>query len=461
MSQISTDIIKNAVYELCYKANTCLDESIYSKIFTAYENAKNINTKNLLKTILQNAKIAYEKKLPLCQDTGQVIVFLEIGQNVQIIGSNIEEAINIAVSECYKNNYFRKSVVQNAIFERKNTTTNTPVIIHTKIIQGNTINIKILIKGAGSENKSKLEMLLPTTEKDEFVKIAGDLILSTAENACPPMFVGIGSGLSSDGAMLLSKTSLINNCFSREETELAEEIKNYVNEKAPEKYKGCYVLDVKLSTAQTHIACMPLGISINCHSDRFSSCTIYENKTIYHHKVPSFINFEDENLPKKEIHADNIDEIKSLKEGEQILLTGNIYVARDMAHKRLVKLINDNEALPFNLKNKIIFYAGPCPAKQNEIIGSIGPTTASRMDKYAAVLYRNGIIASMGKGSRNDELKKIIKETGSKYFSVQGGIAALLAQKVTECSVIAFEDLGTEALFKIYIEKFPVKVEIA
>ncbi|MBQ4123720.1 fumarate hydratase [bacterium] len=461
MSKISIQTIENAVYKLCFEANTCLNDSVYSKIVEASKVASSQETKNLLFAILENAKIAYEKEMPLCQDTGQVIVFLEIGQDIQIKGGYIETAINKAVENCYKENYFRKSVVKNAISNRENTKTNTPVIIHTKIIEGDKLNIKVLIKGAGSENKSKLEMMLPTAEENEIISTIGDLILSAGENACPPMFIGIGVGLTADGAMLLSKQALISDNFSNKEIEFAKKIKEYVNSKAPKKYKNCFVLDIKLLTGQTHIACMPIGITINCHSNRFSSCTIEKNKVTYRHKIPDFLCQNIENTKKKEIYTTDIKKIKALKENENILLTGEIYVARDMAHKKLVELINSKNALPFDMKNKIIFYAGPCPAKPNETTGSIGPTTASRMDKYAEVLYKNGLIATIGKGSRSNKIKEIIKETNSKYFTIQGGIAALLAKKIQQSEIIAFDDLGAEALYKIYVEKFPIKVELA
>lgn len=461
MSTISTDLIKQAVKKLCFEANTCLQDSVYSKIFNAYLTSNNKETKNLLKAILQNAKIAYENKMPLCQDTGQVIVFLELGQNVSLTGEYIENAINSAVEECYKENYFRKSVVKNAIFERENTKTNTPVIIHTKIISGDDIKISVLIKGAGSENKSTLEMLLPTASEEELITRAGDLILSAAENSCPPMFIGIGLGSTADGAMLLSKQALIQDCFNENDLKLAEKIKNYVNSKAIKKYENCYALDIKLISSQTHIACLPLGISINCHSNRFSSCTIKEDKIAYNHKIPDFKDIEETQTPSKEVYTDDIETIKNLRQGENITLTGEIYVARDMAHKRLTQIISQGGQLPFELTNKIILYAGPCPAKPGQISGSIGPTTASRMDKYAALLYKNGIIATIGKGSRNNEIHEIIKQTNSKYFTVQGGIAALLAAKIEKSEIIAFEDLGAEAIYKIYVKNFPVKVDIA
>lgn len=461
MSEISTNIIKEAIYKLCFDSNTCLQKSIYSKILQSYENTNESETKNLLKNILLNAKIAYETSKPLCQDTGQVIVFLEIGQNIKLTGEYIETAINSAVEKCYKDNFFRKSTVKNAIFDRTNTRTNTPVIIYTKIIAEDEIRIKVLIKGAGSENKSQLSMLLPTTSKEEFIKKISELILKSEENACPPMFIGIGSGFTADKAILMSKEALLCENFTQEETELAQEIKEYINSNAPEKYKNCYVLDVKLLTDSTHIACMPVGITINCHSDRYSSCTIKNNEIIYHHKKPDFIDINEEISTKKEVIVDDIETLKKLKTGEEFLLTGEIYVARDAAHKRIDNLLKTNLPLPIQIENKIIFYAGPTPAKPNEISGSIGPTTAGRMDSYAAVLYKKGLLATIGKGSRSKEITDIIKEKNAKYFTVQGGIAALLSEKIKESKIIAFEDLGAEAIYKIYIDKLPLKVEIA
>jgi fumarate hydratase class I len=448
MSEISTDLIKTAVYNLCFKANTCLDEKIYTKILNAYNSSTQNEIKNILKSILQNSKIAYENKMPLCQDTGQVIVFIELGQNVKLVGGNLDDVINCAIEKCYLENFFRLSVVKNAVFDRNNTKTNTPAIIYTKIVQGEEIKISVLIKGAGSENKSRLEMMLPTISKSEIVENVGDLILSAGENACPPMFIGIGIGGTSDKACLMSKECFVEDDFSLQEKELALKINDYVNLKSPKKYGINYVLDVKLKTSSTHIACMPVAITINCHSDRVSSCTIKGNNIIYKHKIPDFKDFDEDNFEIKEIFADDVSGIRDLKQGEKILLSGEIYVARDMAHKYLIEMIKKGEKLPIDVRNKIIFYAGPCPNKDGEVIGSIGPTTASRMDKYAIELYKMGLIATIGKGARSIEVENVIKSTKSKYLTVTGGIASLLAKKVKKSEIIAFQELGTEAYIK-------------
>ncbi len=460
MSDILSTTINEAVYNLCYKANICLDASVYNKILSASENCKEEETKEILNTILANAQIAYKQKRPLCQDTGQVLVFLEIGQNVNIKGDFIEKTINEAVENCYQDNFFRKSVVKNAVFERTNTKTNTPAIIYTKFIEGDEINIKVLIKGGGSENKSLTKMLLPTMSEEEIISSIGDMILSAGENACPPMFVGLGFGGTMEKAAVLSKEVFFKHDFTKQETDFSEKIKKYVNEKAPKKYLNCYVLDVKTASIPTHIACLPAAITINCHSDRISCCSIKGNDIDYYHRIPEFIKTDRDNASLKEINTADIKAIRELKEGEKVLLTGEIYVARDMAHKKLKEMLNNSQTLPIEIKDKIIFYAGPCPAKPNEIIGSIGPTTAGRMDKYAVEFYNMGLLGTIGKGNRSKEVIEAIKKNNAKYFTVIGGVAALLAEKVKRSDIIAFEELGAEALYKLQVEKFPVKVEI-
>ncbi len=460
MSEISTDLIREAVYNLCYKANVCLDKRIYNRIYNAY-NASTGEIKAILGDILKNAKMAYEKSRPLCQDTGQVNVFMEIGQEVHIKGEFIGDAVNFAAAKCYKENFFRKSVVKNALFDRVNTDTNTPVILHTKIIPGDKITIKVLIKGAGSENKSLLKMFLPTASEEEIISICSDMIIKAGEDSCPPMFIGIGIGSSADEAILISKEALLDDEFSSEEVKFAQKIKDSANKKAPEKYKGEYVLDVKLKTSSSHIASMPIGMTINCHSYRTSGCIINENGIKYLHQQPDFIDIESDTKELKEILTDDIEQLRKLKCGENVNLTGEIYVARDAAHKRMQEMTAKGLALPFDVKDKIILYAGPCPAKEGEIIGSIGPTTAGRMDKYATDMYKCGLLATIGKGNRSEEVINVIKKNKGKYFTITGGIAALLADKVMKSEIIAFKDLGTEAIYKLSVKNFPVNVVIA
>lgn len=460
MAAVNTDLIKEAIYKLCYDANIRLNKDIYNKIKNAYQNCSNNKAKKTLSYILQNAKTANENKRPLCQDTGQVLIFLELGQKVHIEGEGLNEAIDTAVRKCYEDNFFRKSIVKDALLERENTKTNTPVIIYTDIVQGNSLKINVLIKGAGSENKSKSEMLLPTASKDAIKEFIAKSILESGTSSCPPLFIGVGIGGTQDRSALLAKKALITGNKNKTLSNFAMEIQDYINKNAPDSYKDNYVLDLAIITTSTHIASMPVSISINCHSSRKAHCTIEDDKIIYEDNDYDFIDIKntDESLTK--ILASETEKIKNLKQGENILLSGEIYVARDAAHKKLIDLISENKPLPIDIKDKIILYAGPCPAKPGEVIGPIGPTTSSRMDKYAPVLYDMGLLATIGKGERNEEVIEAIRRNSAVYLTMTGGIASLIAQKIKKSEVIAFEELGAEAIYKIEVENLPLNVAI-
>lgn len=463
MATLDTKIIKEAVYKLCYEANVSLNNRVYSKILNAYNSVIDENTKMIYSSILKNAKIASEIQRPLCQDTGQVLVFLTIGQNVQIVGEDLNQAINGAVETCYVDNFFRKSVVKDALFSRVNTKTNTPAIIYTEIVSGSEFRIDVLIKGAGSENKSKANMLLPTSSREEIKKYIADCVLESGTNSCPPLFIGVGIGATFDKASLLAKKALLIDSSQGEELDsFAKEIKDYINENAPEEFSQAYILDLNIITAQTHIACLPVSVSINCHSSREASCIIRNNEINYLNEKYDFVEIKDDSITGlQEVKTSEIEKIRNLKKGEQILLTGEIIVARDAAHARLLNLIEKNKELPIGLKDQIILYAGPCPSMPGEIIGPIGPTTSSRMDRFAPVFYEKGLLATIGKGERSIDVYNSIHKNSTVYFTVTGGIASLLATKVKKSEIIAFEDLGAEAIYRLQVDKLPVKVNIS
>ncbi|MFA6990265.1 MAG: fumarate hydratase [Candidatus Gastranaerophilaceae bacterium] len=470
---IKTILIQEAVENLCLQANLYLSKDVYSAFYKAYVKETNSKAKNVLLQILTNAKLAAEFGKPLCQDTGIVVVFLEIGQDVVLTGEYVEDSINQAVLNCYKQNYFRKSIVNCPYSERKNTKTNTPAIIHTKIVYGDNIKISVAIKGGGSENMSALKMLNPTDEEDRII----DFVVKTVKNAgiksCPPVRIGIGIGGSFEQSAILSKKALL------EKIKTPEALQNLSDDNSKLEYKilqslnrlnigpmatggefTCY--GVNILSRPCHIASMPVAVNINCHSSRHACCVISENKITYNDKDFEY-NFEeisDVNLNIKELKLDDISAMRSLKKGDEVYITGTLYTARDVAHKKLVEMIKNKEKLPFDIKNKTIFYAGPCPAKPGEIIGSIGPTTSSRMDKFSPVLYDNGVIATIGKGERNEDVVNAIKKNKALYFSITGGVAVLLSQKIKKAEIIAFPELESEAIYKLEVEKLPVVVEI-
>ena len=447
--EIKFEYLYNAIYEACFKANTTLSCDVFNALKSLEE--AEIESPNKMAKIFANNSIAREKARPLCQDTGQVVVFLEIGENIILDKENPINVVNKAIADCYRDNFFRKSIVKNAFFDRTNTKTNVPAIVYVDYIKENIIKANILIKGGGAENMSSVKMMTPAATEEDIFDYVLSVVETAGENACPPLFLGIGIGGTIDYAGVLSKKSF----FCCENKDFAQKMKDYINQNAKTK-----VADIYIKTSSTHIASLPICVTVNCHSIRHASVIIDKNE----YKL--ITDFVATNLKKEvqndlnEFFVENVDEFKKLKVGQEILLTGTIYTARDAAHKKLVEMIKNKEQLPFELKNSMIFYAGPCPKKENEIIGPIGPTTSKRMDKFAPILYENGILATIGKGERSNEVIQSINKNNAYYFSVQGGVAALLQSCIKSSEIVAFEELGAEAIYKLYVEKLPVKLEI-
>lgn len=461
----SPKTIKEAIYNLCIEANTLLNDTCFEKLLNAYKNEKVSDAKQALQLILKNAKMANDKKMPLCQDTGQVLVFAKVG-NRACFTEDFASAINEGIAEAYEKNFYRKSVVKNALFDRSNTKTNTPCIIYTELVDSDEIEFEVLIKGAGSENMSVTQMLSPTASEDEIVDFVVSVVKTASAKACPPYFIGLGIGGTMEYAGLLSKKALLlAENIDENHKNLVVRIKNEINKLnigAAGLGGAATALDIKILTNFTHIACMPAAVTINCHSSRHAKCKIKGDEiTYYPQKLVANYTPDNEDFSDfAKIHTSEIDKLKSLKKGQNVLLSGEIYTARDMAHKRLIEMLSNGEALPFDLKNKVILYAGPCPCSNDCVVGSIGPTTSSRMDKYATTLYKNGVLATIGKGERSSEIEKTVKEVGGLYFTVIGGIACYLSERFIKKDLVAFEDLGTEAIFRFEVKDLPLRLDI-
>lgn len=466
---IDSKIIEDAVYNLCVQANTTLPNDVFTKILEAYNSEENPEAKQALQLILTNAKMSYDKKMPLCQDTGQVLVFVR----GKCFPDNLYEAINKGIERAYNENFFRKSIVKNALFDRKNTKTNTPCVIYTEITDSKDLEIELLLKGAGCENVSAVEMLSPTASEEDIIKYVTSVVKKAGSRGCPPYFLGVGIGGTIEYAGILSKKALLlEENIDENHKILAEKIKSAVNNlKIGVAGLGgnSTALDVKILTDFTHIACMPVAVTINCHSSRHAKCIIkgngkweIVNRSKYNpFPIPYSLFPEDDFSDYISVNSSDIEKLKSLKQGQNVLLSGEIYTARDMAHKRLIEMIKNGEKLPFDLKDKIIFYAGPCPCQEPCIIGSIGPTTASRMDKFAPILYEKGVLATIGKGERSEEVKTSIKQVGGLYFTIIGGIACYLSEKFVKKDLIAFEDLGTEAIYRFEVKDLPIRLNFS
>lgn len=451
--QISSETISKTVEKLCFLANTKLQQEAYKKCV----HLSNIDSK--YSNIVENANLARKTGRPLCQDCGQVVLFVKLGQNVQIKGQLLSEAINIGIEEAYSKNYFRKSTVKDAIFKRENQNNNLPGIVHVQIVSGNSIEIDLIIKGAGCENKSFFHMFCPNSNEDEIVEYISERILLTEESCCPPLFLGIGIGGTVEQSCILAKESFFEKKLpSIQAKKFIEKLQKKIDSS-----RKNFVLGIKMKSCATHIASLPVAVSINCHSLRKASCKIFsENKIKFFEKE-----YEIEKIsqvsPKntKKILTNEIDRIRNLKKGEKILLSGTILTARDAAHKKLYEYHKKHNSFPIEIKDKIIFYCGPCPKKKDEVIGPLGPTTSNRMDTFAPLLYENKLLGTIGKGERSASVASSIKKNKSIHFSMQGGISILVQQCIKSCETVLYDELGPEAIYKLEVENLPLTVEIS
>jgi len=274
MRKINVSIIKEAVAELCLKANFELRKDVLRALKTGLAKEKNIRAKNIIKSIIENAELAKKERIAICQDTGMVIVHIEIGQNVLLVGGDLNEAINEGVAEAYKKGYLRKSVVSDAIV-RENTNTNTPAMIYTDIVEGDKIKLAVSPKGFGSENKSMIKMFKPTDPFENIKEFILDVVRKAGPDACPPMILGVGLGGTFEKCAYLAKKALLRPIDKRNpkkhiaklERELMREI-NYLGMGPMGLGGNTTVLGVNILEASTHIAGLPVAVNVSCHATR-------------------------------------------------------------------------------------------------------------------------------------------------------------------------------------------------
>jgi len=271
--QIKADKIKNKVKELCLKANTHLRSDVLNALKELYKNETKDRVRGMLGILIENAEVASKKKIPICQDTGVTCVFVEIGQDVLVEG-NLRDAINIGVEEAYEEGSFRKSVVRDPI-TRDNSGTNTPAIIHFDITEGDKLEISVMPKGFGSENKSKLKMMNPTASTSEIVEFCVDVVKEAGPDACPPYVLGIGIGGTAEQSSLMAKKALLRDINTRSEKEHIREMEKEILEKVNSLEIGVMglggigtALAVNIETGPTHIAGLPIAVNVGCHAMR-------------------------------------------------------------------------------------------------------------------------------------------------------------------------------------------------
>jgi fumarate hydratase class I len=434
--------------------------------------------KDAIAQILTNSRMCAEGKRPLCQDTGIVVAFVKVGMQVRFEGDlTLEQMVNEGVRRAYllPDNKLRASIVSDPAGKRPNTKDNTPAVVHVSLVQGDKVEVSIAAKGGGSENKAKLAMLNPNESIVDWIL---EVVPTMGAGWCPPGMLGIGIGGTAEKAVLLAKESLMapidmHELKARGAQNRLEELRLEIFEKVNNLGIGAQglgglatVLDVKILDYPTHAASLPVAIIPNCAATRHvhfeldgSGAAVLE--------APSLSDWPDISwAPSAESLRVNLDtisktDIQGWKPGQTLLLSGKLLTGRDAAHKRMATMLQKGEKLPIDFTNRFIYYVGPVDAVRDEAVGPAGPTTATRMDDYTEMMLGElGLLGMVGKAERGDETIAGIAKHQSVYLTAVGGAAYLVSKAIKKAEVLAFADLGMEAIYEFTVQDMPVTVAV-
>ncbi|ADI29085.1 fumarate hydratase [Methylotenera versatilis] len=444
----------------------------------AYEAEQSPAAKDAIAQILTNSRMCAEGKRPICQDTGIVVAFVKIGMNVQWDATlDIEQMVNEGVHRAYllPENKLRASIVSDPAGKRANTKDNTPAVVHVSLVAGDKIDVQIAAKGGGSENKAKLAMLNPN---DSIVDWILEVVPQMGAGWCPPGMLGIGIGGSAEKAMLLAKESLMAPIDMHElkasgAKNRIEELRLEIFEKVNNLGIGAQglgglatVLDVKILDYPTHAASLPVAIIPNCAATRHVHFEL-DGSGVAELEAPNLSDWPDVHwVPSEASLRVNLDtitqaDIQAWKPGQTLLLNGKLLTGRDAAHKRIATMLAKGEKLPVDFKNRFIYYVGPVDAVRDEAVGPAGPTTATRMDSFTEMMLSDvGLLGMVGKAERGDETIATIAKHKSVYLTAVGGAAYLVSKAIKKAEVLAFEDLGMEAIYEFTVQDMPVTVAV-
>ncbi|CAN7286806.1 fumarate hydratase [Trinickia sp. LjRoot230] len=450
----------------------------------AYELEASPAAKDAIAQILTNSRMCAEGHRPICQDTGIVTVFVKVGMDVRWGSASgaatmgVTDMINEGVRRGYLNpdNVLRASIVNPPEGARKNTKDNTPAVIHYEIVPGDKIDIQVAAKGGGSENKSKFAMLNPS---DSIVDWVLKTVPTMGAGWCPPGMLGIGIGGTAEKAMVMAKESLmdsidIQEIIARGPRDWIEELRIELHEKVNALGIGAQglgglatVLDVKIMAAPTHAASKPIAIIPNCAATRHVHFTL-DGSGPAKLEAPSLDAWpkvqwvaNTETSKRVDLNTLTAAEVASWKPGQTLLLSGKMLTGRDAAHKRIADMLAKGETLPVDFTNRVIYYVGPVDPVRDEVVGPAGPTTATRMDKFTeTMLAQTGLISMVGKAERGPVAIEAIKKHRAAYLMAVGGAAYLVSKAIRGAKVLAFEDLGMEAIYEFDVLDMPVTVAV-
>ncbi|CAB9539280.1 Fumarate hydratase class I, aerobic (EC [Bathymodiolus brooksi thiotrophic gill symbiont] len=467
--------IANALQYISYYHSPDFIQAMVS----AYERETQQTAKNAMAQILINSKLSAIGQRPLCQDTGIVNVFVEVGMAVEwATDLSLEEMINEGVRQAYTKaqNPLRASIVKDPLFSRINTKDNTPAVIHMKVVKGNQLEFIVAAKGCGSENKAKFAVLQPD---DNVVEWILKMVPTMGAGWCPPGVLGIGVGGTAEKAMLMAKESLMEpidiqiiaqkttpSNLEKMRLELREKINN-LGIGAQGLGGLTTVLDVKIKDYPTHAASQAVAMIPNCAATRHLHFSLDGSGVAILPEVDLSVYpdlaMDTSNYKKIDLNTLTKSQMNAWQVGDTLLLTGTIITGRDAAHARLKKMLDSGEGLPkgVNFKNKFIYYVGPVDAVNGEVIGPAGPTTATRMDKFTDMMLENtGILGMIGKAERGEATIKSIKKHQASYLIAVGGAAYLISKSIKKAKKIAFAEMGMEAIYEFEVKDMPVAVAV-
>ncbi|WP_374320875.1 fumarate hydratase [Pseudoxanthomonas kaohsiungensis] len=444
----------------------------------AYEREESPAAKDAMAQILINSRMCAEGHRPICQDTGIVTVFLEVGMHVRWDDATmgVEDMVNEGVRRAYNHpdNKLRASVLADPAGRRANTKDNTPAVVNVKIVPGNTVDVIVAAKGGGSEAKSKFAMLNPS---DSIVDWVLKTVPTMGAGWCPPGMLGIGIGGTAEKAMLLAKESLMEpidivDLKARGASNRAEELRLELYEKVNALGIGAQglgglttVLDIKVKDYPTHAANLPVAMIPNCAATRHAHFTLDGSGPVML-DPPSLedwpkLTYAPHNARRVDLDTITREEVATFKPGEVLLLNGKLLTGRDAAHKRMIDMLNRGEKLPVDFTNRFIYYVGPVDPVRDEVVGPAGPTTATRMDKFTRqMLEQTGLLGMVGKSERGDAAIDAIRDNKAVYLMAVGGSAYLVSKAIKASKVLAFEDLGMEAIYEFEVKDMPVTVAV-
>lgn len=446
----------------------------------AYQREESQAAKDAMAQILINSRMCAEGHRPICQDTGIVTVFVKVGMNVSWEADMaLEDMINEGVRRGYTHpdNVLRASILADPAGSRVNTRDNTPAVIHTFVVPGDKLDITVAAKGGGSENKSKMVMLNPS---DSIVDWVLKTVPTMGAGWCPPGMLGIGIGGTAEKAAVLAKEALmdpidIDELRARGPSNRIEELRLEIMDKVNRLGIGAQglgglttVLDVKIRDYPTHAASLPVAMIPNCAATRHAHFVL-DGSGPAELEPPKLEDWPeitwDAGPNARRVNLDTVtrEDIRTWKPGETLLLSGKMLTGRDAAHKRMVELFENGESLPegVDLKDRFIYYVGPVDPVRNEVVGPAGPTTATRMDKFTEpMLAHSGLMGMIGKAERGQVAIDAIKKHRAVYLMAVGGAAYLVSKAIRKSRVVAFPELGMEAIHEFEVQDMPVTVAV-